>query len=779
MQNRAIDLPSISESGSCFINIIRRHFQEDTNLGTSSAFLKSFLRLAGDELSGLADTRLLKLDGLRKLLTDSFVSPELITRFESLIDVFETSAVSVRCFFCNRDTASKDDFVKSATEYLNAYFELMRCILLEWKALKRGVNYSAFLCSVLNIGCLYELNELDKHAVGIMTPMAPNYVAAVCAVLNQMDSLLKEHHDSNKYAPLRNDDITREVLLTSVCRYMRWYTVSFDGKLCHVAARPYTENNFERTHLSLRICPLSSYSSFEGVRELRLFEKIKYELEFKQLYRRERVDDSTFNILVAGDLSIKKFEELVSALKGWLENRQREVNWTQTKELNIDICAFSRNPDEASGYHEEYSSSDRQRYGEIFVSSGNYDELFSSPSSFESLIRASDLVFFLDCKELYEKFAPMPHSDLSGLLELSAEETYSSLQRQLSRNNFSLSTSNRYYEFWNLIVGGAYFDSQPMFLKKAVNTAVLEKLESSLKAVDIGCSGYQGFSTTAYVYFSDIEAAQKTHWIKDYFVRDEQNSGKQFSIMRYGEKRDEELKLAGGPGDRIVVFNLWQFVKHIAVSQTEWVIRNLLKGTERLTDKEIFEKLYLLSEILIGIDYRDWPNKVETWYGADSELERIVNHDVLEAYVNKIVLCCFRGDDMDGWVWRSVKRSIDSFLYSDAKNIDDMLFIYLYQSRFELLKTYPDEHAQYMDNLKIAKGKGLKYSGKRYYMQIMHDYDTPARFFPNQYVKLEQMKYGDLEPCDVFYNILQVCANNQYGESNLYKNCLTMLTGRS
>ena len=759
-------------------------------------FLTSLLEDFQEELGNYTVDIVFPSSFLHEILENSFLPETVGTPLEACLAKLETAFEQLYGFLMSKSCVGQDGsgayerFEACVMPYLDAYFQLMRNTLKEWKALKQGIDYVAFLRGVLNIGCVFQEDELDDHRDGLMTPIAPNYMAAVWELLLQLRKTVKRSSEDkiDKAVSLSSKSIVLEVLLAQLCRYMRWFVVSPQGQLCHAALRAYSEERFELERYSLRICPLSCYSSFEGVRELRLFEKIKYELEAAQIIRPGKTARNEFRILVAGDLSSEKFRELCYALKGWIDNRQDEIRWTQADRLNIHFKLFTRNHDQLNGPQVIFDNQNDSMTGSIVLDGAAYEEFLENPPKFKEEVRKADLVFLLDCKELYGDFTEERHPDLSGLMQLTNGETYSSMLALLEQTDLLMSPDNRYYQFQNLLIGGAYFDGRPAFLKKPVNTTMLDCLKDSLKDT-VSPNPYKG---TAYVYLSDLRAAQEVYWTGDYFVREEQYSGKKFAILRYGQNRDVPLERLqyGGVGcnrnERTIVFNLWQFVKHLAINQASNLLDDFFEGTGGLNK---YRKLYLLSEMLIGFDYSDWPNSVKVSCGFYKEIYE--NPIVFKAgdgfknalmpYFEKIIGYCFCEKSMPRAIWRHIKQCIDSLLYSDTKSIDDVLFLHLYRDRFELLKTYPDGMKWDDDLYKLIykrEGQSIKYSGKRHYLQAISDYDTSARFFENQYLKLDVMEeHAELVPREVFLNICEVCVNNHYKGSYLYKNCVAMLGG--
>lgn len=82
-------------------------------------------------------------------------------------------------------------------------------------------------------------------------------------------------------------------------------------------------------------------------------------------------------------------------------------------------------------------------------------------------------------------------------------------------------------------------------------------------------------------------------------------------------------------------------------------------------------KIDLLAEILVGIDYREWPKRLELSYAYPQNILRYTQKrekfgGILREYLESIVLPCFnrKNDDM---YYRYFRGCMASFLYRTQK----------------------------------------------------------------------------------------------------------------
>lgn len=678
-------------------------------------------------------------------------------------------------------------FLDKALDMLDSYYDLLRFFLRNTRDLRKGfADYPAFLRMALGLGCNF-FREKEGGYVGQATPFAPRYLLAILETQRQL-KLLNGRGESEQARKAR-----AEVLNTFLARYLRWFVMTPDGKLGQAVACTYTDNPIEREHPCVFIRTVSSYSSYEGINELRLFEKVIYELEKRMDPENYKAGSFNLEILLAGDLNPGQMYTFSHLLQGWLEKVDEPLEVPETKRdfsrVHLHFWVFTKNQ------ADEEQIQDFQQDPQVSVSFDKYENLFGNPAKLKKQIGHADLLFFLDCCSLYEDLYAEPYDRLDALLQQISGQDFRHLYRRMQYADKVLSVNrdtpdqNPFCLVENLALGAAYGDGTPAALKKRVNDVILDFIEEQLYA-----DGPENKKTT-YLYYSDLHAAQELHWREDHFIRREQYGGKNMAIFRYGKNSDEKLKEVGKSTGKagehlvkpVIVFNLWQFIKH----------SNLHAANERLglfgfCNKDGHpdeKKIHLLAEILVGIDYREWPERLTLSYAYPQNILKYTTHKkeafdaTLRGYLNSIVLPCFdrKNDDM---YYRYFRVCMCSFLYSDAKSIDDLLFLHVFKNKFYLLGDAElqnslddgDEYENLVKQCSFSKGANtlsLKYSQKRFYQEIMSDYDSPAEYFPNQYRKLEIMeKNGKLKPQEAFLKVQEACTRNKYKDSYLYRNCV-------
>lgn len=708
---------------------------------------------------------LFPFDQLKHIMQGSFLGESAIQRILFLIEALETAVQSIYLSSQHTDTWSAPEEDISCA--LMSYYRLFWNILKDSDLLLKGLNLQKdslyqegygyrFLRIMLNLGCCFERKDISKHIVGIVTPFAPRYLSAIL----ETGQLLTEFDNQ---APDERLKSNAEVLNTFIGRFLRWFLLAPDGTLCHAAARPTTSIPQEWADICVVIRPISDYSSFEGISELRLFEKVRYEMERLVKQREQKGQEKrwdSFRILIAGDIDAGQILKFGRMLEGWLETEFVSPVCSDTK---ITFSLFTNN----CSFDELISvgwTDCLQSFHWLRMDAHPMAHLFGDPGSLKRQVDQADLLFFLDCQQLYDDFYVAPCANLSAFFQQTSDPNIEFVHQ--SASGHVLSPNNPFFLIQNLLLGILYGKGGPALLKKEVSTTWLNFIWESLKLQN----------KTAYFYYSDLDAAQDLYWREDCFVRSENYAGKRMVILRYDANEEPKLQSASSDQEKTIVFNLWQFIKHSNLRRVDTLMSYF--GLCAPSESESAERICLLSRILIGIDYSDWPNVLHLTYSYPSDMisfQKPLFEDHLKHYLDDIIFPCFQRDTNN--IYYSYFRScIASFLYSDAKSIDDMLFIHIFERQFSLLRSISLKPEKDYQKLLALQPNGLKYSGKRFYQEVMNDYDEPSYYVPDQHRKLTLMeKSGKLLPAKVFCDIRKACEENQYSNSNLYRNCTKWL----
>lgn len=644
---------------------------------------------------------------------------------------------------------SAESKIISEAQTMNCYFpdlkDIKKCTDLFYKSIKFFMSHESFLemekkervlCELLNIGSYY---DGEKYKTTIY---APRSLLILPSIYKNLSLYLKRTEQDEMLTKCNHS-----IFLAKLHQANRWYTLAVEKrKLClyHVALPAYqTEQN---TDMFLEMRNIKTYDSYEGVGELRLADKILYELEYRD---KNQLDIGNIRISIFGEVNYNPLLELIDYL-----NKVINIKYPYMKakyKLSFDIYTRKINELEENKRISEYKNCVLKFYKKD-------EKQFSIRKKIDKLIDDSDIIFLLDNSGIYNAVTYEAFDD--------GGEYYKNLQMlpdQISidedREDFKI--DKNFDELYNIAVTYGNFGKFGKIYKEAYDTL--------LGAFEQRCSDEK----VIYAYISDLDAFSQVYFNQEQYVRLEQYRDKEMGIIRFSKRKENLLK--NSSSQKMIVFNLWQFVKHIAIH-------------ERMNFEEYFiypsyRSKILLDQILIGIDYSLWIEEVVFSYTLDSKIDinKAIYCERLEQFINNVIIPKF--DSMSEISYESYYRKIFiSFLYGDAKNVEDLLFLHIYQwhkiilGKSKLRERYTDEKQDLIDNKNVE----FKFSTKRFYQIAMKRFDST---FNNEYDRLNA--YGTLrrESNMLFYdykkddikmilsNIKKACEAITYDRTILYRQC--------
>ena len=644
---------------------------------------------------------------------------------------------------------SAESKIISEAQTMNCYFpdvkDIKKCTDLFYKSIKFFMSHESFLemekkervlCELLNIGSYY---DGEKYKTTIY---APRSLLVLPSIYKNLSLYLKRTEQDEMLTKCNHS-----IFLAKLHQANRWYTLAVEKrKLClyHVALPAYqTEQN---TDMFLKMRNIKTYDSYEGVGELRLADKILYELEYRD---KNQLDIGNIRISIFGEVNYNPLLELIDYL-----NKVINIKYPYMKakyKLSFDIYTRKIDELEENKRISEYKNCVLKFYKKD-------EKQFSIRKKIDKLIDDSDIIFLLDNSGIYNAVTYEAFDD--------GGEYYKNLQMlpdQISidedREDFKI--DKNFDELYNIAVTYGNFGKFGKIYKEAYDTL--------LGAFEQRCSDEK----VIYAYISDLDAFSQVYFNQEQYVRLEQYRDKEMGIIRFSKRKENLLK--NSSSQKMIVFNLWQFVKHIAIH-------------ERMNFEEYFiypsyRSKILLDQILIGIDYSLWIEEVVFSYTLDSKIDinKAIYCERLEQFINNVIIPKF--DSMSEISYESYYRKIFiSFLYGDAKNVEDLLFLHIYQwhkiilGKSKLRERYTDEKQDLIDNKNVE----FKFSTKRFYQIAMKRFDST---FNNEYDRLNA--YGTLrrESNMLFYdykkddikmilsNIKKACEAITYDRTILYRQC--------
>lgn len=630
-----------------------------------------------------------------------------------------------------------------AMAYLNQYRSLLKEI---FEIADIFADYTdtrkRFLLDILNIDIQGEVGEMYAS---IYSPSALdallqvyNYVEEYIGMVSKWDSTSTD--TENSVLILKSN--YQAVIISKTLRLFRWIVVNDTDEEVYQAAVPAAipldiENELAkagRLLLDIPVRMLNSYSSYEGIGELRLFDKIIYELE-----RRKNSGKRDYHVLIVGDIIEKPIQILCQAIEEWfiLKSKgipnEKNTEWDRTS-IYLNILTQNVWNDKKSSV--EIRISDRVRY-----KWEKYTGQLIDGSELNSLIEKNDWMFLLDACDLYN--------------EMYFEKQDLNIIRERVETEHDISIAKQQQMLYTLALTGCCGT-----LKKEINQTLFKYLGRSLRKYEAGAK-------SAYIYISDQDAISQLDYCDEYFIRIERYNEKEFIIIRMPGM--DEGALPEEHDRKIIVLNLWQVIKHCTV-------RNIDCFLGYFGMKDIPSAISIFRDTLIGVEYSNWPESLQFYYSIPQYDDNTIPEgyeDQLKSWIEMGIMPYFKAQS-GNMFYNYFVKVFSSFLYSDAKSVDDMLFLHLFINQHHLLKDTVLAGSD--DMLGAYQSQKCKYSQKQFYSMVMEDYDSSSQMFMYKYRKLDLMEKADSGlRQQIFRKVLDACNRNRYGDSYLATNCLKMI----
>ena len=623
-----------------------------------------------------------------------------------------------------------------AMAYRNKYAQLLQELFGHVREFEDfGKSGNAFLQEVLNIDI--DITDSEQWA-SLYSPAAIDALLCIYDYIEQYIDKVTTWEVSGAEAKILESNY-QAVIISKALRVFRWIIVENDVlfQAALPAAVPIYANE-EKEEINKRIWSLDipvrdleDYNSYEGIGELRLFDKIVYELE-------KRKGKSEFYILIVGDILKKPIEVLCQAVERWLQSREGNDQYDWSK-INISMTILTRNKWESKCLIPEDSI---QITPHIKYRWREYKGQLLQGGTLEKLIEENDWMFLLDACDLYNGIYVEEQDN--DLIE----------QRLFLNDNFSIAQQQ---QILYAVVGTGV----PGIFTKEINRTFLQYLSKQLKK-------YGDKGKKAYVYVSDLDSISELDFCDENFIRIERYNNKEFLILRMPGMDESELKETDSR--RIIVLNLWQVIKHCTVRNIDCFLEYF--GLE----DDISAAVVIFRDTLIGVEYEQWRRQLNVYYSMPKCLKNIdekLYEMRLKSWIEIGIMPYFRDQSGDVFYNYFVK-AFSTFLYSDAKCVDDMLFLHLFVDKHELFKNVV--FAGKDNEIRDYQSTSCKYSQKQFYATAMEDYDTSSEMFMNKYRKLDLMERSDINlRKTIFQKIVDSCQRNQYEDSYLKINCQKMI----
>lgn len=627
--------------------------------------------------------------------------------------------------------------------YLQSYYQLLTFYVLNERMIK-----------ALGTDMLHLLLQLDsnEYSISLLSPVSLNRLRRMYLGIETYYRKILNTQSQNGVMDLFYQSVIKQKVLQS----FRWFVNGDNGELEHVAVSPFAEeesNEPKRLELKIMRTDIHQYNSYEGVGEMRIAEKILYEME--KCSESLKNPPVQFRVAILGDVNIKPIEELDAYLNGVLSAQSNNYKPKMVFDIYTknNFGDFSYNTNIEMNYY------------------SNLDEIFTSREQMSQLLQEHEVVFMMDCIKLYY--------EVEYIFEMSSEYlkqrfAFGGALDNATEDKIDICCPNLLDKLYGLLTVYDRCGELGRFSKRA-NDTLLKFCEEQIQLAD---ENYH----TLYVYVSDLSAFNNIYCNDKYYVRTERYNQKEIGIIRYTNHESEKLSfpIASETKEKMLCFNVWQIIKHISLEKRKAVIEAVIKEIDCLYEETIRD--YDLHCMHIGIDYSDWPRCLTLHYAVvDDSSQRVQTNAFpqkafLKVFVEKVIEPIFnqpREELFQKYIW----KTIYSLLYGAAKNVEEMVLIHLLQDKSLIVgKTVV---AVKNDPVRVEKNinRKYKYSIKRFVAMIISRFDISESNALDQMWAAYIINKSDEAANNkekLFYKVRIACENMGYVDSYLYQNCINV-----
>lgn len=632
--------------------------------------------------------------------------------------------------------------------YLDDYYGILCLMLRDDSILRTEGVVEKILIPLLNLG-----TERAEDYTVHMALTAPAILPALNLFYERLQELLTmEFFSDNKKGSNEKkfqraeDDIYKDIFMSKLHQIFRSCIV-FDksGDLYYTEVPDYgrCEADFP---LSFRVKGSDKLDSFQGIRELRLAEKIIYEcMQYCEASARNGEETKReFRVALIGEVDPDPLKELIIYIRETINNKE-EYKVLRSIEFNYTVYTIDADETAANGIdHCEYRK---------------YNDLLLNRKKLEEVLEESDLLMFLDSCQLYD----MDIEDIDDFIVFYQNimmENYSDFFAGTDTKDLKLNC--KFMELYNALMSYCW-KGKLGSIRKTAKENLIKFLRDYVKE----CR-----HKTVYLYVSDIKAFSKLTCIQNDFVRIEKYNEKEIGIIRFTTNSREVLPVRADCvtvyGRNILVFNMWQVVKHVVINERQFFTKLFLDKNNMMLD-----------DIYIGFDYTDWRENIKiSYYYEGIQADGVCEKNLKDCIC--LVVRMLLGGQAPNMYDKYMRKAFLSFLYGAVKSVEDLVFLHLFKKNKEMLGECSIIGLN--PELKNHYNLNCKYSHKKNYWEAMEKFDASHINFVDRYLVMNRAdNNGEMADNErsgarqMIADIMEACEQISYSDSILYQNCMDLL----
>lgn len=657
-----------------------------------------------------------------------------------------------------------------AMKVLEIYYGILTSFICEDELIETEGMIEKVLIPTLNLGMI---TTKSGPKAGMTMPVV---LHAMNLVYDKLDKFLLLKTDGGEKM---ENCLYHEIFLAKLHQMFRFYLIQEENQeiemneenrkaenrresLCQ-AALPASRKEYDDSPLGVPVRSMSTYNSFQGIGELRLADKILYEAARRAAVGEKETQPASgfiYRITVFGDVRGSAMRELFEYIEKQVRIKP-EYAGMRKMEIRCNVYTLRSKSEEnfsVSGQEAEHRCKFLKYQGELL----NQQQL-------RNILESTDLLFVLDSCDLYRTEVEAVADKIIFRQRMSFGGYARNLKRDTPKD---LLLGGRFVELYHVLTMYAS-KNQFGFLRKKAKEEIVKFIRKGIESQA---------NKAAYIYISDIEAFQEMECIKENIVRIETYNQKEIGIIRFVKGDSQGLPEFFAPQaaeesarKHLLVFNMWQVIKHIVLNQREYFKELFLKDGEK----------NMLDQIYLALDYSNWRSGVKISYYYE-EKDSFYQKEI-QQFIFFVLQKAFGSEEKDIYQ-KYLKKVMISILYGSAKSTEDLLFVYLLKDREELIGKFrwlgdtEEGKEDYNPEIVSYYNQNCKYTLKKNYWDLMRKFDCMDLNIIDKYTVFETIKKtsrkGETESGSVvgrfLEEILRVCKEVSYSDSMLYENCLEL-----
>lgn len=754
---------------SSFFDKLRLILKYEDNRALTNLFDEiSSLNVEDDEKSSIKER-------LSEVYINAFLDDEQFKIIKKMVDSY------ISCYIDGKDNETTNFAL--ATKALNFYFEIFKYIYMinsdDEQKIERRLYYD-FATNIFKskegkkIFCLDIPCSVPEMVTYISTGKSSYVFDAILFIRKNAEYFL----DWVKKSNLKDKDTLKNMYcFLFECKAYR------KVKRYHMALEDGIRKNYiinaDNNRHRIECMDCADRTGVETIRPMRLVEKICHYIEH---FPKE---DGDYNIAVIGNLDYENiyldacYSSEILEMKYLLELMLKE----KRIERKVKICWYVKNikgnnTSKIMGFGEKVSVEIIGKQSTLIA------KMLENATELKKLVNENDVLFLLDCYELYQSLEFEKRKD-----SLYGKEFFGDINK-------------KYSDYFN----------EDIFTQSLQEKTYLERLMTQLNGVEINPFAYSGKirrtfkkavidylkkvvndqneCKNVYVYFDNGKKINEVDYPEWLIMRLETYNDKLIQIAQISNQIHRR-KLKFIPEDNKIFFDMHRMIKNLcleyyySIAQDDFRFRNN-EGTDKL-EKSVALIAYAFQNVRVCIDYAN-VNNIMIYYSIDH-----LNFDIIRSKFQDIAGESFdfehfkevvKKTTIEFLTWAfEVRRSDDYMLNNSFRNdfktvlnnssvsVNDMLFTEIYSDyTFEIISQIVESDDFDWDNnenntMEYSLDRGAYSYAIEKIRSLSDTSGTNIRVLCNSY----QLDYKEM-----LTNILKTCQKLKLTDTQIYRNAATL-----